>query len=90
MPPEWLPLLQVVVGRSSDEEESSVIFELLGNLVEAGNEQVAPHIPHIVSLLVEATSKCITPNPEPWPQACAVLMLLILSLKCAHYFKSLS
>lgn len=75
MPPEWLPLLQAIVGRVNDEEESAVMFELLGKLVEAGNEDVAPYIPHIVSLLVETISKCIPPIPEPWPQVCAIMQL---------------
>lgn len=73
MPPDWLPLLQLVVGRVSDEEESALMFQLLGKLVEAGNENVAPHIPLIVSSLVETISKCIPPKPEPWPQVCAIL-----------------
>ncbi|KAL3505566.1 hypothetical protein ACH5RR_030948 [Cinchona calisaya] len=61
-------LVEVVALRIKDEEDSAPLFQLLGTLVEAGTEHVAPHIPHIVSLLVEATTKCITPDPEPWPQ----------------------
>ncbi|KAL6952985.1 hypothetical protein U1Q18_041395 [Sarracenia purpurea var. burkii] len=69
LPPEWLPLLQVVVGRIADEgEEASILFQLLGTLVEAGNEHVSLHIPYIISSLVVTISKCIPPNPEPWPQ----------------------
>ncbi|KAE9455022.1 hypothetical protein C3L33_13046, partial [Rhododendron williamsianum] len=69
LPPEWLPLLQVVVGRISDEgEETSILFQLLGTLVEAGSEHVALHIPHIMTSLVGTISKCIPPNPEPWSQ----------------------
>ncbi|CBI25943.3 unnamed protein product, partial [Vitis vinifera] len=69
LPPEWLPLLQVVVGGIGDEdEENSVLFQLLSTVVEAGNENVAVHLPHIISLLVGQISKSIPPNPEPWPQ----------------------
>ncbi|XP_022844600.1 uncharacterized protein LOC111367768 isoform X2 [Olea europaea var. sylvestris] len=69
MPPEWLPLLQMVVGRiSDDEEDTSVYLQLLGTLVEIGSENVAPYIPDIVPLLVRAISRCIPPSPDPWPQ----------------------
>lgn len=69
MPPEWLPLLQMVVGRiSDDEEDTSVYLQLLGTLMEIGSENVAPYIPDIVPLLVRAISRCIPPSPDPWPQ----------------------
>ncbi|KAA8527975.1 hypothetical protein F0562_035156 [Nyssa sinensis] len=69
LPPEWLPLLQVVVGRIGvEDEETSILFQLLGTLVEAGNEGVALHVPQIISSLVGKISKCIPSNPEPWPQ----------------------
>lgn len=73
LPPEWLPVLQVIVGRIGDEdEESSILFQLLSTLVEAGSESVAPHIPHIVSLVVGAISKYMATNPGPWSQVCAI------------------
>ncbi|KAF8401236.1 hypothetical protein HHK36_012168 [Tetracentron sinense] len=70
LPPEWLPLLQVVVSRidNEDDNESSVLFMLLSTVVEAGNENVAVHIPFIISSLVGAISKRIPPILEPWPQ----------------------
>uniref|UniRef100_A0A5B7BY10 Importin N-terminal domain-containing protein n=1 Tax=Davidia involucrata TaxID=16924 RepID=A0A5B7BY10_DAVIN len=69
LPLEWLPLLQVLVGRIGvDNEETSILFQLLGTLVGAGNEGVALHIPQIISSLVGTISKCIPSNPEPWPQ----------------------
>ncbi|KAL2534882.1 ARM repeat superfamily protein [Abeliophyllum distichum] len=69
MPPEWLPLLQMIVGRISDnEEETSVYLQLLGTVVEIGSENVAPYIPDIVPSLVGAISRCIPPCPDPWPQ----------------------
>ncbi|XP_043710645.1 importin beta-like SAD2 [Telopea speciosissima] len=69
-PPEWLPLLQVVASRVDieDENESSILFQLLSTVVEAGNENVAVHIPSVVSSVVGAVLKFIPPNPEPWPQ----------------------
>ncbi|KAK3025333.1 hypothetical protein RJ639_043842, partial [Escallonia herrerae] len=69
LPPEWLPLLQVVVGRVTNEyEETSIMLDLLGTLVEAGNEDIVPHIPHIITLLVGAISEYIPSDPDPWPQ----------------------
>ncbi|XP_038874632.1 importin beta-like SAD2 homolog isoform X2 [Benincasa hispida] len=69
LPPEWLPLLQVVIGGiGQDDEENSILFQLLSSMVEAGNEKVAIHIPHAVLSLVGAISKSIPPNLEPWPQ----------------------
>ncbi|XAR56947.1 hypothetical protein NMG60_11024924 [Bertholletia excelsa] len=69
LPPEWLPLLQVVVGQIAVEsEETSILFQLLGTLVEAGSEHIALHIPDIILSLVGTISKCIPPHPEPWPQ----------------------
>lgn len=73
LPPEWLPVLQVIAGRIGDEdEESSILFQLLSTLVEAGGESVAPHVPHIVSLVVGAISKYMATNPGPWSQVCAI------------------
>lgn len=69
MPPEWLPLLQVVCHRISDEEEdSSIYFQLLSTMVEAASEKLSPHIPDIVCLLVKETSKNLPLDLEPWPQ----------------------
>ncbi|XP_044500110.1 importin beta-like SAD2 homolog isoform X2 [Mangifera indica] len=68
-PPEWYPLLQVLVGRIGiEDEENSILFELLSSVVGAANENVVDHIPFIVSSLVGAISKHIHPNSEPWPQ----------------------
>lgn len=73
-PPEWLPLLEGVIGRiSNEDEESSILFQLLSSVVEAGDETVAVHIPYIVSSLVGAISKWIPANLEPWPQVCVDL-----------------
>uniref|UniRef100_A0A9I9DMS1 Importin beta-like SAD2 homolog n=1 Tax=Cucumis melo TaxID=3656 RepID=A0A9I9DMS1_CUCME len=69
LPPEWLPLLQVVIGGiGQDDEENSILFQLLSSIVEAGNENIGIHIPHVVLSLVGAISKSIPPNLEPWPQ----------------------
>lgn len=79
MPLEWLPLLQVIVGRISDvEEETSISLQLLGTLVEAGNENIAPHIPHVVTLLVMTILKHIPLDSEPWPQVCVITFIDIL------------
>ncbi|KAG7995708.1 hypothetical protein I3843_01G123200 [Carya illinoinensis] len=69
VPPEWLPLLEVVIGRiGNGDEESSLLFQLLSSTVEAVDEKVAVHIPYIVSALVGTITKLIPGNPEPWPQ----------------------
>ncbi|PIA60816.1 hypothetical protein AQUCO_00300385v1 [Aquilegia coerulea] len=53
-PPDWLPLLQVVISRtdSEDDNESSILFQLLSSVVEAGSDNVIVHIPYIVSSMV--------------------------------------
>ncbi|XP_019253328.1 PREDICTED: uncharacterized protein LOC109232117 isoform X2 [Nicotiana attenuata] len=77
MPPEWLPLLQVVCHRIGDEEEdNSIYFQLLSTMVEAGNEKIAPHIPDIVCLLVREISKKLPLDLEPWPQGFASLAVM--------------
>ncbi|KAL2338903.1 hypothetical protein Fmac_013349 [Flemingia macrophylla] len=71
MPPDFLPLLQVIVaniGNDDGESESSILFQLLSSVMEAGDEKVAVHIPHIVSSIVGPVSKWLTANSEPWPQ----------------------
>lgn len=70
LPSEWLPLLQVVIGRidNEDENESSTLFQLLSNIVEAGNNNVITHIPYIISAVIGVIEKHIPPIPEPWPQ----------------------
>ncbi|KAK7348003.1 hypothetical protein VNO80_22551 [Phaseolus coccineus] len=69
MPPDFLPVLQVIVGSiGKDESESSILFQLLSSIMEAGDEKVAVHIPHIVSSIVGSVSKWLTVNMEPWPQ----------------------
>ncbi|XVE82344.1 hypothetical protein DITRI_Ditri15bG0140800 [Diplodiscus trichospermus] len=68
LPPQWLPLLQVVISRISNEDEENVIlFQLLNSVVEAGIENIVIHIPHIISSLVDTISKSIHPSREPWP-----------------------
>ncbi|QCD80116.1 Armadillo-type fold [Vigna unguiculata] len=73
MPPDFLPLLQVIVGSIAKDEiesesECSILFQLLSSIMEAGDEKVAVHIPHIVSSIVGSVSKWLTVNAEPWPQ----------------------
>ncbi|RYR20510.1 hypothetical protein Ahy_B03g065670 isoform B [Arachis hypogaea] len=69
MPPDFLPLVQVIIGNiGNDESESSILLQLLSSVMEAGDEELAIHIPHIVSSLVGPISKWLIPNPEPWPQ----------------------
>lgn len=79
MPPEWLPVLQVIIGNiGNDDGESSILYQLLSSVVETGDEKVAAHIPYIVSSLVGAVTKCLTPDLEPWPQVCTDLSCWIV------------
>lgn len=69
MPPDFLPLLQVIVSSIGiDESESSILFQLLSSIMEAADDKVAVHIPHIVSPLVGSVSKWFTASLGPWPQ----------------------
>nr|AAX96578.1 expressed protein [Oryza sativa Japonica Group]ABA95456.1 Importin-beta N-terminal domain containing protein, expressed [Oryza sativa Japonica Group] len=70
-PPDWLVLLQVVMKRISveDENESTLLFQLLGTIIESGQEKVLPHIPEIVSNIANTIMKLLPPVPDPWPQA---------------------
>lgn len=75
LPPDWLPLLQVVIGRiDNKEEEISMLFQLLSSVVEAGEKDVAVHIPLVVSQLVDAIANYMPSNIEPWPQVSSGLL----------------
>ncbi|KAJ6899691.1 hypothetical protein NC652_025981 [Populus alba x Populus x berolinensis] len=68
-PPDWLPLLQVVISRINvEDEETLILFQLLSSVVEAGDESVMDHIPFMITSLVEVLSKSIHPRMEAWPQ----------------------
>lgn len=83
LPPEWLPLLELVSGRiSNGDQESSILFQLLSSMVEAGDENVAVHIPYIISSMVHAISKLMPANLEPWPQVCLDLLGQSIALCC--------
>ncbi|VAH92253.1 unnamed protein product [Triticum turgidum subsp. durum] len=69
-PPDWVALLQVVVKRISaeDENESALLFQLLGTIVDAGQEKVVAHIPGTVSNVANTIINLLPPVPDPWPQ----------------------
>ncbi|KAF7053474.1 hypothetical protein CFC21_061396, partial [Triticum aestivum] len=69
-PPDWVALLQVVVKRISaeDENESALLFQLLGTIVDAGQEKVAAHIPGTVSNIANTITNLLPSVPDPWPQ----------------------
>ncbi|KAL9352190.1 hypothetical protein Peur_054870 [Populus x canadensis] len=68
-PPDWLPLLQVVISRINvEDEETLILFQLLSSVVEAGDESVMDHIPFMITSLVGVLSKSIHPRMEAWPQ----------------------
>ncbi|ESQ48194.1 hypothetical protein EUTSA_v10019950mg [Eutrema salsugineum] len=69
-PPEWLPLLQIIIGRiGKEEEEDSILFQLLRSVVESGSQDIAMHIPYILSSLVSNMLKFMHPSEDPWSQA---------------------
>ncbi|XP_076942305.1 uncharacterized protein LOC143612130 [Bidens hawaiensis] len=90
-PLDWLPVLQVVVDKikiDNSEEETSIMFELLKTLVEAGADVVASHIPHIIYLLTQHIVKHIPLVPEPWPQV-VVRGIAALSVMAQYWEGSL-
>lgn len=59
----------MIVGRiANEEEEISMLFQLLSSVTETGEKDVAAHAPVIVSKLVDAIAKHIASNQEPWSQ----------------------
>ncbi|CAE5967604.1 unnamed protein product [Arabidopsis arenosa] len=69
-PPEWLPLLQIITGKiGNEEDEDSMLFQLLKSVVESGSQDIATHIPYIVSSLVSNMLKFMPPSEDPWSQA---------------------
>ncbi|KAL4590741.1 hypothetical protein LXL04_003683 [Taraxacum kok-saghyz] len=73
-PSEWLPVLEVVVGRiRENDEESGIMFELLKTLVEAGGDA---HIPLIVPLLVQHILNHIPLSPQVVERGFAVLSVM--------------
>ncbi|XP_020573467.1 uncharacterized protein LOC110019929 isoform X4 [Phalaenopsis equestris] len=69
-PPDWTPLLQILVSRMGigDEIECCLLFNLLSTVVEAGQDKVAVHIPVVVSNIANVILRNMPPIPEPWPQ----------------------
>jgi hypothetical protein len=85
-PLDWFVLLHVVVKRIStgDESESALLFKLLGTIVEGGQEKVLPHIPEIVSNIVNTIAKLLPPAPDPWSQVIVHLSFVLpIFFRCA-------
>ena len=53
---------------AEDENESALLFQLLGTVVEAGQEKVLPHIPGTVSNIANTIMNLLSPVSDPWPQ----------------------
>ncbi|KAJ0973594.1 hypothetical protein J5N97_015559 [Dioscorea zingiberensis] len=70
VPSDWQSLLQVLVERmdTTEENESSLIFPLLSNVVDAGKDNIAIHTPFVVSRITATISKHLPPATDPWPQ----------------------
>ncbi|CAM8903078.1 unnamed protein product [Rhodiola kirilowii] len=68
LPPEWLPVVQVVLnGFGQVDEIDCILFKLLSTIVEAGNENVAGHVTYVVSSLTGVITKYIPPFSQSWP-----------------------
>jgi hypothetical protein len=69
-PQQWLPLLQAAVmgTKMQDEEDATLSLQLLGTAAEAGEDDVAPHVPAITAAVQGEILRHIPPHPEPWPQ----------------------
>lgn len=86
LPPEWLPLLQAVIGRiGTEDEENIILFQLLRSIVEAGNENVAVHVPDIVLSIVGSILELMHPSLDPWPQVCVNSASTVVCHKCGSY-----
>lgn len=57
-------------GINIEDEDTSILFQLLCSLVEAGDENITDHIPFMVSSLVGVLMKIMPPSMESWPQVC--------------------
>ncbi|XP_023642078.1 uncharacterized protein LOC17893252 [Capsella rubella] len=69
-PPEWLPLLQIIIGRvGSEEDEDGILFQLLRSVIDSGSQDISTHIPYIVSSLVSNMLPFLHPSEDPWSQA---------------------
>lgn len=92
-PPDWLPVLEAVISRINiEDEETRILLQLLNSVVETGEENVANHIPFMVSSLAGVLYKHVHPNMEMWPQVCInvwdrprVIFLLLKSALLASY-----
>ena len=51
-----------------DENESALLFQLLGTIVDAGQEKVAAYIPGTVSNIANTITNLLPSVPDPWPQ----------------------
>lgn len=53
---------------TGDENESALLFKLLGTIVDGGQENVMSHIPEVVSNIANTIMELLPPVPDPWPQ----------------------
>lgn len=72
---------------AEDGNESTVLFQLLGTVVEAGQEKFLPHIPGTVSNIANTIANFLSPVPDPWPQVlphkfCCLNMFSMLVYSC--------
>lgn len=49
-----------------------MLFQLLKSVVESGNQDIATHIPYIVSSLVSNMLKFMHPSEDSWSQVCLI------------------
>lgn len=59
-------------AKMQDEEDATLSLQLLGTAAEAGEDDVAPHVPAITAAVQGEILRHIPPHPEPWPQVCSL------------------
>lgn len=74
---------------TGDENESALLFKLLGTIVDGGQEKVMSHIPEVVSNIANTIMELLPPVPDPWPQVvvsflCVVNILVLCARRLNH------
>ncbi|CAA6653917.1 unnamed protein product [Spirodela intermedia] len=69
----------------ADENEASLLFQLLSTIVGVGQQHVSIHIPMIVSIIVGTLLKHLVPTLEPWPQVLAIFHVFCISDRFYHF-----
>lgn len=76
-----MPLLQIIIGRiGNEDDEDSILFQLLRSVIESGSQDIATHIPYMVSSLGSNMLTFMHPSEDPWSQVYLIPALIIFLL----------